>query len=391
MQDQKKAVWGWALYDWANSAFATTVMAGFFPVFFKQYWSHGADVNLSTAQLGFGNSIAGLVDGAAGAGHRRRGRHGLGQEAIPDLFRLPGRAGHRRPLSGRRRGSGPGPSSATRWGSSAFPAPTCSMTRCCRPWPRRSASTPCRAWAMPWATWAAGCCFSSNVAMTADAADLRALRTPRPPCGSGVRLGGAVVGRLHRLHDPLGPGAAVRRPARSGCCRARRPPGSAQLAGDLPQDPPVQDRRCVFLLAYWCYIDGVDTIIRMAVDYGLSLGFASTDLIAALLIVQFVGFPAALVFGRLGRALGPRARRSSWRSRIYMGVTVWGAMMTNRLEFYVMAVVIGLVQGGIQALSRSYYCAADPRATSRPNSSASTTCWANSPRSSGRPSWGPSA
>jgi len=61
MTKDQKAIWGWAFYDWANSAFATTVMAGFFPVFFKQYWSHGADVNLSTAQLGFGNSIAGLA------------------------------------------------------------------------------------------------------------------------------------------------------------------------------------------------------------------------------------------------------------------------------------------------------------------------------------------
>jgi UMF1 family MFS transporter len=61
MKKEKKVVWGWAMYDWANSAFATTVMAGFFPVFFKQYWSYGTDVNVSTAQLGFGNSIAGLV------------------------------------------------------------------------------------------------------------------------------------------------------------------------------------------------------------------------------------------------------------------------------------------------------------------------------------------
>jgi UMF1 family MFS transporter len=61
MKIEKKAVWGWVIYDWANSAFATTVMAGFFPIFFKQYWSYGADVNVSTAQLGFGNSIASLL------------------------------------------------------------------------------------------------------------------------------------------------------------------------------------------------------------------------------------------------------------------------------------------------------------------------------------------
>ena len=61
MKQKSKLVWGWAMYDWANSAFATTVMAGFFPIFFKQYWSIGVDVNQSTAMLGFGNSIASLL------------------------------------------------------------------------------------------------------------------------------------------------------------------------------------------------------------------------------------------------------------------------------------------------------------------------------------------
>jgi len=60
LKSNKKTVWGWVIYDWANSAFATTVMAGFFPIFFKQYWSYGVDVNMSTAQLGFGNSLASL-------------------------------------------------------------------------------------------------------------------------------------------------------------------------------------------------------------------------------------------------------------------------------------------------------------------------------------------
>ncbi len=61
MDRNKKTIWGWAMYDWANSAFATTVMAGFFPVFFKQYWSVGTDVNTSTALLGMGNALASLI------------------------------------------------------------------------------------------------------------------------------------------------------------------------------------------------------------------------------------------------------------------------------------------------------------------------------------------
>jgi MFS transporter, UMF1 family len=98
----------------------------------------------------------------------------------------------------------------------------------------------------------------------------------------------------------------------------------------------------------------VDTIIRMAVDYGLSIGFGSNDLILALLITQFVGFPSALAFGYLGQRWG--VRRSIYLALgVYCAVTVWGALMQRPAEFFGLAVVIGLVQGGIQALSRSYF------------------------------------
>jgi len=110
----------------------------------------------------------------------------------------------------------------------------------------------------------------------------------------------------------------------------------------------------LFLIAYWCYIDGVDTIIRMAVDYGMSIGFQSSDLITALLIVQFIGFPAALLFGKLGQ-LWDTKKAIYLAIVIYAGITLWGIMMERKEEFYVLAVMIGLVQGGIQALSRSYY------------------------------------
>jgi UMF1 family MFS transporter len=110
----------------------------------------------------------------------------------------------------------------------------------------------------------------------------------------------------------------------------------------------------LFLCAYWLYIDGVDTIIRMAVDYGMSLGFAVNDLLTALLITQFVGFPAALAFGQLGQRIGPR-KGIYIAIGVYMAATFWGIAMTRKEEFYVLAIVIGLVQGGIQALSRSYY------------------------------------
>jgi len=110
----------------------------------------------------------------------------------------------------------------------------------------------------------------------------------------------------------------------------------------------------LFLLAYWLYIDGVDTIIRMAVDYGKSIGFSTDNLILALLIVQFVGFPAAIAFGKLGERIG--AKRGVFIGiAVYVAVCVWGFRMTAVWEFYVLAVAVGLVQGGVQALSRSLF------------------------------------
>jgi UMF1 family MFS transporter len=110
----------------------------------------------------------------------------------------------------------------------------------------------------------------------------------------------------------------------------------------------------LFLLAYWFYIDGVDTIVRMAVDYGISIGFKSNDLIVALLITQFVGFPSAIGFGLLGGMIG--AKRAIFIAiAVYLFVSIWGAFIQSENEFYILAITIGLVQGGIQALSRSYY------------------------------------
>ena len=120
---------------------------------------------------------------------------------------------------------------------------------------------------------------------------------------------------------------------------------------------------CLFLLGYWLYIDGLDTIVRMAVDYGMSLGFASKDLITALLITQFVGFPAAIAFGWIGEKLG--AKTGIFMGIIvYLGVTLWGFFMQRVWEFYLIAAVIGLVQGGVQSLSRSFYTRIIPKSQS---------------------------
>ena len=112
----------------------------------------------------------------------------------------------------------------------------------------------------------------------------------------------------------------------------------------------------LFLVAYWIYIDGVNTVIKTAVFFGdRVLGLEQAALITALLVTQFVAFPAALAFGALGQRIGPKPA-------ILIGIAVYLAALVyawrflqDEGDFYVLAVAIGLVQGGVQSLSRSLY------------------------------------
>ena len=115
----------------------------------------------------------------------------------------------------------------------------------------------------------------------------------------------------------------------------------------------------IFLSAYWLYIGGVFTVIFMAVNYGQRLGFEDSDLVMALLIANFVGFPATLVYGLLAHRFG--AKKGLYFALLaYIGACLWAIQMTDVKEFYIMAIVIGLVQGGAQGLSRSVYASLLP-------------------------------
>ena len=98
----------------------------------------------------------------------------------------------------------------------------------------------------------------------------------------------------------------------------------------------------------------------MAVDYGMSLGFKSSDLITALLITQFVGFPAAIGFGYLANYIGTK-NGILLAIFVYFLMTLWASQISSVSEFYMLAVTIGLVQGGVQALSRSFYAGIIPQ------------------------------
>ena len=96
------------------------------------------------------------------------------------------------------------------------------------------------------------------------------------------------------------------------------------------------------------------SVVKMAIDYGVAIGFAASDLIVALLVTQFVGAPASVIYGRLGEKFGTRPAIIGGLI-VYSAIVIWGAQMTSPWEFYFLAVMIGLVQGGVQSLSRSFF------------------------------------
>lgn len=110
----------------------------------------------------------------------------------------------------------------------------------------------------------------------------------------------------------------------------------------------------LFLLAFFFYIDGVYTIIDMATAYGTALGLDSTGLLLALLLTQIVAFPCAMIFGRLS-ARYDTAKLIMVCIAAYLGIAVFAIFLTAQWQFWLLAILVGMFQGGIQALSRSYF------------------------------------
>jgi len=349
----RKAVVSWALYDWANSAFALIVMSAFFPLFLKQYWSAPADATTSTLQLGLANSAASIV--------------------VALLAPLLGAIADR--------------GSAKKQYLAAFTALAIVMTAGLAVVARGD-------WPMAVALFVAACIgFSAanvfydalivDVAQRQEVHHVSALGFGLGYLGGGLLFALTVAMTLWPQRFGLADSAQAIRASftlvalwwalfavplwlfvneepRSMTGASAAKEGLRQVASTFRQ---LRGLRPVwlFLLAYWFYIDGVYTIARMALDYGLALGFDPKSLIVALLITQFVGFPAALAFGYAGERLG--AKPAIFVAiAAYAGATLWSYAMTEVWEFYALATAIGLVQGGAQSLSRSFYARIIPRA-----------------------------
>ncbi len=116
----------------------------------------------------------------------------------------------------------------------------------------------------------------------------------------------------------------------------------------------------LMLLAFLIYNDGIQTIIKMATAYGTEIGIEQGALIGAILLVQFVGIPCSFLFGTLAGRIGPK-RAIFLGLLAYTGISILGYFMTNAVHFYILAGMVGMVQGGTQALSRSLFASMIPQ------------------------------
>lgn len=344
----RASVIAWALYDWANSAFATSVLVGFFPLVFNQQWSDGARGSTITARLMTTNGLASLAL----------------MLCAPLLGAIADRGGLRKPLL------------------AVFAVMGCLATAGLFWVPAGNWLVAALAFGLASFGFAA-----ANVSYDAMLVDLgpedqlekiSALGFAFGYAGGGLLFGIQLVSVLHPAWFSLtGPRQALQVAfptvalwwfvftlpllllVRDKRPRRRQPRGRIVVEGisqlwatarRIRQFKPVM----LFLAAYWLYIDGVNTVMKAAVDFGYKLGVARHDLMIALLIVQGISLPATLGFGWLGGRIGPRQGLLIGLV-VYVVVTLWAAGMSAAWEFYVLAGAIGLVQGGVFSLSRSLY------------------------------------
>ena len=343
----EKKVLAWAVYDWANSAFATTVMVVFFPLFFKQYLAAGQDVTTSTAWLAGANGVSSFVLAVMapwlgaladkGQAHVRMLAIFTAIGVVPTaLLAFVGTSDWLTAAVLFAIGS------VGFWGGLIFYD---SMLIRVAP-PGRIDSVSGFGYSLGYLGGAL--LLTVNVVMFAKP-ELFGLASPEAAIRASF-LTVAVwwlvfaIPLLRQRAPTAGPSIGLASAAREGFAELLR------TFREVRKFRPV----ILFLLAYWMYIDGVNTIMKMAVDYGLALGFPANSLIGGILMIQFIGFPLTLLFGWLGDRISPLVGIFV-AIAVYCAVTFYAVLMTNVTEFYIMAAAIGCVQGAIQALSRSYY------------------------------------
>jgi|TARA_B100000959_G_scaffold276857_1_gene332341 UMF1 family MFS transporter len=353
LQDRKKVL-SWAFYDWANSAYSTTVMAGFFPIFFEKYWSNPDDVIQSTYQLGIANSISSIIIALVSPILGAIADRGSAKKKLLITFAFLGVL----------MTSGLWFVQQGEWklalffyviASIGFMAGNIFYDSLLPSVASRDKVDYVSSLGYSLGYLGGGLLFLVNVLMY-----LHPDRFGIPDSSTAIRLSFVSVAIWWGIFTlPVVLFLPEPTSERSVPLRKAISSGFLQLRETYDH---IREMKVIgtFLLAYWLYEDGVATIVRMAVKVGSSMGFAAGDLITAILMVQFIGFPAAILYHWFGTRIGVK---NAVLIAIggYGMITLLGYFMTDRLHFYLLASLIGIFQGGIQALSRSLFTRLVPK------------------------------
>lgn len=344
----RKAVRGWVMYDWANSAYATTMIAAVLPIFYTDVAANTLDKTTATSYWGYTQSIAMLlvavmapVLGAAAdlSGSKVRFLRFFCYVGVLScllfVFVRPGNYGMASLLSilGMLGFSG---------GNTFYDALLPDLVP-----PEKRDYVSARGYAYGYI--GGGILLALNLAM---------IQKPGyfllPDSLTGTYVSFVSVGVWwflfslplfrHVKDRPVPTRWTIVHYAKAGFSR------TWQTLKEISAYPELAK----FILAFWFFNDGINTIITMAAIYGREIGIGTGDLITALLITQFVGIPFTLLFGKLAERLG--SKTSLYLSlAIYVVIVILGSFMQTALHFYLLGFLVGFVQGGSQAIARSIY------------------------------------
>ena len=346
---KRKRVISWALYDWANSAFATTVMAGFFPLFFKSFWAADLSPAESTAVIGTTNSLAGLfimllapILGAySDLGKLKKKFLAffalLGVLSTGYLYFIP-------------QGDWVIAASLYALAVIGFSGGNIFYDSLIASVSKQDQRNKVSSLGFSLGYLGGGLLFVINVLMYLNPAWFGLSSQSEAILWSFLSV--AVWWAVFSL--PLFMSVEEKSNAEISKGLFETITEAFKAVASTLREIKKHKRVAIFLIAYWLYIDGVDTIVRMAVAYGSDIGLDASSMITALLLTQFVGFPATLVFGIYADKIGFKKILTIGIS-IYILVTFYAYYMSTALEFYILAGTVGLVQGGVQAISRSFF------------------------------------
>ncbi|MDR6227032.1 MFS transporter [Desmospora profundinema] len=348
----RKAVRAWVMYDWANSAFATTIMAAVMPIYYADVAATGLDDTTKTAYWGYTQSIAlifvvllaPVLGAIADRSHSKRAFLrfftymgvvasillafvGEGQWILASILVILGTLA----FSG---------------GNVFYDAFLTDLV----PEEKKRDYVSSRGYAYGYI--GGGILLAINLAMISFPAAFGL-----PDAQVATQLSFFSVGIWwfvfsipffrHVKKHPASNDAPKESPFAHASSGIR---STLQTIRSLKRYPELLK----FLIAFWFFSDGINTIIKMATIYGREIGIGQTDLIAALLITQFVGIPFTLLFGKIAEKTGAM-RTLIATLGIYLMIVILGYFMQTALHFYLLAILVGTVQGGSQSLSRSIF------------------------------------